>query len=299
MTMWGMHHHRPRPRCPTVRPRYDHLTDLGIPNRICDQKRSLDWPGVKGVKVFNLDGRVALVTGAGQNVGAGIARLLAGQGAAIAVNDLRPDRATHTVERITADGGRAVAVGFDVTDHEQVTRGVAQAELALGPVDILVNNAGSGGAEELVPMSFRDTDPASWRGPIDVNLFGVLHCCRAVINGMEDRGWGRIITISSGAATTGLDFGVSTYAAGKGGAISFMRHLAVESASKGVTANTLAIGLMGNPDPEITAFLARRIPVGRTGEPDDVGHACVYLASNEAAWMTGQTIQINGGSNTT
>lgn len=78
-----------------------------------------------------------------------------------------------------------------------------------------------------------------------------------------------------------------------------MRHLAVESAPKGVTANTLAIGLMGNPDPEITAFLARRIPVGRTGEPDDVGHACVYLAPDEAAWMTGQTIQINGGSNTT
>jgi len=149
--------------------------------------------------VFELDTLVALVTGAGQNVGAGIARLLAAQGAAVAVNDVRAERAADTVATIEAAGGRAIAVAFDVTDFEQVTAGVAEVEARLGPVDILVNNAGNGGAEGMRPTQFRDTDPASWRGPIDVNLYGVMNCSRAVINPMCDRGWGRIITIASGA----------------------------------------------------------------------------------------------------
>jgi 3-oxoacyl-[acyl-carrier protein] reductase len=249
--------------------------------------------------VFDLDGRVALVTGAGQNVGAGIARMLAAQGAAVAVNDVRGERAEAVVATIRDGGGRAAAVAFDVTDYDAVVAGVAAAAAALGPVDILVNNAGNGGEHGMMLTQFRESDPASWRGPIDVNLYGVMHCSRAVINGMVERGWGRVITIASGAGTVGLNIGVSPYAAGKGGAIGFMRHLAVENARAGVTANTLAIGLMTNPDQTVTAAMARAIPVGRTGVPEDIGAACVYLASDEASWVTGQTIEINGGSVTT
>ena len=108
-----------------------------------------------------------------------------------------------------------------------------------------------------------------------------------------------MITISSGAATAGVGIGVAPYSAGKGGALAFTRTLALEIASSGVTANSVAIGLMELPDPGLTAGLARAIPLGRTGTPEDVGAACVWLASEEAAWVTGQTVQVNGGSITT
>ncbi len=249
--------------------------------------------------MFDLTGRVALVTGAGQNVGVGIARMLAAQGAAVAVNDIVPERAQETVADIVAAGGRAAGAPFDVTSYDEVVAGVADVTEALGPVDILVNNAGNGGAAGMRPEPFREMDPAGWEGPIRVNLYGVLHCSRAVINGMCERGWGRVITISSGAGTGGVNIGVSPYSAGKGGGISFTRTLALEVAPTGVTANTIALGLMGMPDPKITARLARAIPVGRTGTPADIGAACVWLASDEASWVTAQTIEINGGSITT
>lgn len=176
--------------------------------------------------------------------------------------------------------------------------GIQALEAELGPLDILVNNAGI--PEGMGIRPFRETRPGDWRPYIDVNLYGVMNCCRAVINGMVERGFGRIITISSGAGTVGLSLGVSPYAAGKGGGISFMRHLALENARSGVTANTVALGLMNNQrDPGATAQLAKTIPVGRLGEPEDVGFLCAYLASNESSWMTGQTLQINGGNVTT
>jgi NAD(P)-dependent dehydrogenase (short-subunit alcohol dehydrogenase family) len=248
--------------------------------------------------LFDLTGRTALVTGAGQGVGAGIARLLAGQGATVVVNDYVPERAQDTVDAVRAAGGSASGAPFDVTDLDAVRTAVKD----VGPVDILVNNAGNGGVGGMVPQPFRDMDPAAaWSGPINVNLYGVLNCCHAVINEMCDRRWGRIITIASGAGTIGLGIGVSPYAAGKGGAIAFMRHLAVENAKLGVTANTLALGLMaGREQPsDVTAGLARGIPVGRLGTPEDVGAACIYLASDEASWITGQTIELSGGSVTT
>jgi NAD(P)-dependent dehydrogenase (short-subunit alcohol dehydrogenase family) len=241
--------------------------------------------------MFDLSGRTAVVTGAGQNVGAGIARLLAAQGATVYVNDILEDRAKETVAQITDAGGSASTLPFDVTDYEAVVAAIADA----GTVDILVNNAGNGGAEGMGLVQFRESEPAGWRGAINVNLFGVLHCSRAVINGMCDRGFGRVITISSGAGITGLHIGVSPYAAGKGGAISFMRHLAAETARYGVTANSLALGMMQPANADATAALVRQIPVGRTGTPDDVGTACVYLASDEAGWMTGQTLHLDGG----
>jgi 3-oxoacyl-[acyl-carrier protein] reductase len=241
--------------------------------------------------MFDLSGRVALVTGAGQNQGAGIARALAARGAAVAVNDLHAERAESVAKEI---GGKACAAPFDVTALAAVTAGVARVERELGPVDILVNNAGV--PEGMGVAQFREMDPAVWRRYVDLNLYGVVHCCKAVIDGMCRRGFGRVVTISSGAGQTGLALGVSLYAAGKGGAIAFMRHLALETARFGVTANTLALGLMSNAgNAEVTAALAKTVPVGRLGTPEDVGAACVYLASNEAAWLTGQTIGLNGG----
>ena len=243
--------------------------------------------------MFDIAGRTALVTGAGQSIGAGIARALAAQGALVVVNDLDSERASAVVDGIASAGGRATVAVFDVTDLEAVTSGVAN----LPRIDILVNNAGNGGAQPMVVAPFREMDPWAWVGPIQVNLFGVLHCTRAVVNGMCDAGWGRIVTISSEAGTAGANIGVAPYSAGKGGGISFMRSLALEVANYGVTANTLALGLMGRP--QIASQLVTSIPLGRTGTPEDVAAACVWLVSNEAGWVTGQTIQLNGGHFTT
>lgn len=246
--------------------------------------------------MFELEGHVALVTGAGQGVGAGIARALAAQGATVAVNDYFADRAATVAAEVTAAGGTAMSVAFDVTDYPQVERGFAEVVERFGPVDILVNNAGNGGAHGMVPTQFRESSPDQWRSPIDVNLYGVMNCSHVAINPMVARGWGRIITIASGAGLTGLNIGVSPYAGGKGGAIGFMRHLAMENARDGVTANTLAIGLMELKDRTATDHMARAVPVGRVGRPEDIASAVVWLASTEAEWVTGQTIQINGGS---
>lgn len=245
--------------------------------------------------MFDLSTRVALVTGAGQGVGAGIARMLARQGARVAVNDLHAERADATVAAIRDLGGHAIAIAFDVTDAAAVSNGIGALEAALGPVDILVNNAGV--PEGMGIGAFRDLDPSEWRKYLDLNIYGVLHCTKAVIDGMCRRRFGRIITISSGAGQIGIRLGVSLYGAGKGGAIAFMRHLAIECARDGVTVNTLALGLMSNQqDTAETAPLASTVPVGRLGTPDEVGAAVVYLASDEAGWLTGQTIGLNGGS---
>lgn len=245
--------------------------------------------------MFDLTSRVALVTGGGQGVGEGIAHALAAQGAHVLVNDVVGDRAEAVASAIRRGGGSADATPFDVTDLDAVRAAVAPGP----PVDILVNNTGNGGAAGMAVAPFRDLDPSAWDGPIRVNLHGVLNCAKAVIDGMCERGWGRVITISSGAGTAGVAIGVSPYSAGKGGGIAFTRTLALEVARSGVTANTLAIGLMGMPDPTVTAALARSIPVGRTGTPEDIAAAVVWLASSEASWVTGQTIEINGGSVTT
>jgi len=249
--------------------------------------------------MFDLAGRVALVTGAGQHTGEGIAVLLARQGAAVAVNDFHEDRASRVADRIKSAGLRAAAVPFDVTVASAVAAGVERAGRELGPVDILVNNAGNAGASVFQPRPFAAMEPSEWAKFIDVNLYGVLHCTRAVVAGMCERRFGRVVTIASAAGVTGNPMGISVYGAGKGGAIAFMRHLAMEVARSGVTANTLALGLMAHVgDTDVTRQLARSVPIGRLGTPNDVAAAVLWLASPEAAWVTGQTIGINGGSTT-
>ncbi len=247
--------------------------------------------------MFDLEGRVALVTGAGQGMGVGIARALAGQGARVAVNDLIEERAKQAVEQILAAGGKAVPVAFDVTRLGEVETGVARVAEAFGPVDVLVNNAGNaGGGPSMKLMQFREMPETEWRRFVDVNLYGPANCCKAVLDGMCERGFGRIITISSGAGQTGLPIGISLYGAGKSGAIGFQRHLAMEVAGNGVTVNTVSLGLMSNVgDSEEVQGLVATQPTGRLGTPEDVGAAVVYLASDEASWVTGQVLGVNGG----
>jgi 3-oxoacyl-[acyl-carrier protein] reductase len=186
-----------------------------------------------GRRIFDLKGRLALVTAAG------IARHLAEQGARVLVNDLTTDRAEATVASVTADGGQAEALACDVTDRD-----AAVEHLASRSLDIVVNNAGNAGARMMQAAPFREIDPAQWAPPIDVNLYGVMNMTHAVLPGMCERGFGRLITISSGAGVVGLPIGMAPDGTGKAGAISLMRHMAIENASLGVTANSLALGLM-------------------------------------------------------
>ncbi|TVZ02717.1 SDR family oxidoreductase [Trebonia kvetii] len=248
--------------------------------------------------MFDLTGQVALVTGGGQNAGAGIARALAGQGAAVAVNDLLKGRAEETSREIVARGGVAAAFPFDVTDLDAVQGAVGRIRAEFGkPVDILVHNAGI-----ISPMpygQFRSLDPTKWRGLTEVNLFGAMNLVAATVENMVAAQWGRIIQISSGSARVGSDAGLTLYGSAKSGVEGFIRHLSQELGPFGVTANTLALGLQSSATGPGTAEVASRIAVRRLGTPEDVGAAVVYLASAEASWMTGQTINLNGGSVTT
>jgi NAD(P)-dependent dehydrogenase (short-subunit alcohol dehydrogenase family) len=147
----------------------------------------------------------------------------------------------------------------------------------------------------MLPKRFAETVPEDWRGPMEVNLLGVLYCCHAVLPGMVERGHGRIIAISSAAGTHGVGIGFAPYSVGKGGALSLVRSLALEHGRDGITANSVALGVMDSVREETVASFRKIIPVGRLGTPDDVAAACLWLASDEASWVTGQTIGLNGG----
>ncbi len=245
--------------------------------------------------MFRLDAKVAVVTGAGQGMGFGIARALARQGARVVVNDIDSTRAAAAAAEVRASGGQASAAAFDVTAGGAVAESLDRIAHEVGPVDILVNNAGNAGAQLMQLKQFTDMTPADWEPYLAVNLMGVLHCTHAVVGGMCARGWGRVITISSEAGRQGLAIGASLYGAAKAGAASFMRHLSQEVAAHGVTANVIALGLMNNVPEEFTQPLVQSIPVGRLGTPEDVGAAVVFLASEEASWITGATLALNGG----
>jgi NAD(P)-dependent dehydrogenase (short-subunit alcohol dehydrogenase family) len=249
---------------------------------------------------MTLSGHVALVTGAGRSVGFGIARALAAAGATVAVNDLHPDRARQAAADIEAvSASPVVASPFDVTDHAAVLAAVAAIGEQFGPVDILVNNAGipeNGGVEPFV-----NSKPESWMPYIQLNLLGAMYCMHSVLPGMIERGWGRVIQISSGASSVGLPIGVSVYGASKAGIEGLLRHVAVEVGPSGVTVNALALGLMENTAQmaagQMLARMVRGIPVGRLGHDEEVGAAAAWLASEQAAFVTGQVIHLNGGSN--
>jgi len=249
---------------------------------------------------LDLSGRRALVTGAGQGVGRGIALGLAAAGAEVVVNDLVPERATDVVDEIVASGGSAEGAAFDVTGYAAVAGAVDR----LRRIDVLVNNAGNAGIEGWGSRGpFAESDPASWEPFLRMNLYGVMHCSRAVLPGMIDAGWGRIITIVSDAGRTG-DADMAAYSAAKAGAAGLTRALAIETGRHGITVNNIALGTMrtpateplwADPDDQRAKAILQRYVVRRPGAPDDAAALAIFLASANAEWITGQTYPVNGG----
>jgi len=252
--------------------------------------------------LFDLAGRTALVTGAGQGVGAQIARTLAAHGACVAVNDYVLARAEHVAAEIRDAGGTALPVQADVTDFAGVQVMAERIAVELGPIDILVNNAGNAGPDASMPRrNFWETLPEEWARYFDVNVFGVMNCARAVTSAMVERGYGRIVTIVSDAGRQG-EQGHEAYSAAKAGAAGFSRALARALGRHGVTANTISLsniaGPQGEPSAQYAALVEKmlsRYIVRRQGLPGDVAPVVLLLVSEECSWITGQNYPVNGG----
>jgi 3-oxoacyl-[acyl-carrier protein] reductase len=252
---------------------------------------------------LDLSGKVALVTGAGQGVGAATSQYLAAHGAAVAVNDYRLDRADAVAAGIRESGGVAIGVQADVTDFASVLAMNEQIAGELGPVAVLVNNAGNAGADPgtIGRKPFWQSDPSEWEAYLAVNLDGVLFCCRAVVPGMIEAGHGRLITIISDAGRVG-EAGLEVYSAAKAGAAGLMRGLARSLGRHQITANSVAIGFTNTPtmaavvaNEELTKRALSNYIIRRVGEPTDAAAMVTFLASNAASWITGQTYPVNGG----
>lgn len=246
--------------------------------------------------LFRLEGLGALVTGAGQGMGVGIVRALATQGARVVLNDLFAERAETTAAALRAEGLEVTAAAGDITQPEVRETIMATATATLGQVDILVHNAGVPVGMPHSLRQFRHLSPPDFERQLDLNFRAVTGLTRLVLDGMLERRFGRIILITSESWRIGLSMGLTDYAAAKAAALGFMRHLAHETGHEGITANALSLGTMNNyPYEEIAR---RTTAVGRSGSPADVGAAVAFLASRECAWLTGQTIALNGGSTT-
>jgi len=245
--------------------------------------------------MLDLTGKTALVTGSGSGMGQGIAEQLARQGAHVVVNDIFEDKALSSATALNDMGFNASASVFDVTDFDGLRAKIAEADKTHNGIDILVNNVGNAGAVQMEQAQFKDSLPDNWLKFIDVNLYGVMHCTHAVLPGMCDRGWGRVMSISSVAGRTGLSIGVSIYGAAKAGSINLMRHISQEVAPQGVTCNAIALGLMNTVPDEFAAPMIKTIPCRRLGTPQDAGAMAGFLASEEASWITGQLFCVDGG----
>lgn len=242
---------------------------------------------------MNLSNRVALVTGSGRGIGREIALKLAEVGAAIVVNDVT-EAAEAVAEEIRAMNRQSLAVMADVSLSQDVTRLVETAISAYGKVDILVNNAGISRDQLLLRMSEED-----WDRVISINLKSVFLCTRAVVRHMIKQRWGRIISIASVVGIVG-NRGQANYASAKAGIIGFTRTIAKEVASRGITANAIAPGFIDTEmtqrlDDEWKQQLKQQIPLGYFGSPQDVAEAVAFLASEEARYITGQVLGVDGG----
>ncbi len=244
--------------------------------------------------------RVALVTGGARGIGAAIARGLAQDGMPTVIADIRTQPARANAQKIIDAGGRALALDVDVRSPESVAAGVEAARAEFGEIDVLVNVAGW---DELKP--FVESDEEFWQEVLEVNFKGGLRFTRALLPGMIERRWGRIVNISSDAGRVGSSL-ESVYAGAKGAIISFTKTVARETARMGVTANIVCPGptdtemlrdvAQAHPDADkVLERLARAVPMKRLGQPEDVAAAVRFFASESAGYITGQTLSVSGG----
>jgi len=247
-----------------------------------------------------LDGKNVIVTGGGGAIGGAICRRFAGYGARIGVFDRNLDGANRIADEIRKDGGKAFVSGVDIADYDAVGNAILRFETEMGPTDVLVNNAGWDRF-----ANFVDTTPDLWDQLIAINLRGPLNMSHFVLKGMVARGQGRIVNIASDAGRVGSSQ-EAVYSACKGGIIAFTKTVAREVARKGITLNTVCPGPTDTPllaavagaderGQKIRAALVSAIPMKRVGQPDDIPGAVCFLASDDAAFITGQTISVSGG----
>jgi 2-hydroxycyclohexanecarboxyl-CoA dehydrogenase len=242
--------------------------------------------------------RVAVITGGASGMGLASARRLAAEGRKVALLDLDGGAATAAADEICRTGAVAIGIPVDVTDRPAVDAAIARVRAELGPIEIIVTSAGF---DEFA--SFTDITPEAWARMIDINLTGTFNCIQAAIPDMLAAGWGRIVTISSSSAQSGANR-MSHYVASKGGVVGLTKALAVEFAPSGITVNTIPPGFIDTPMarraeargdlPSIDA-VAARTPVRRAGTPEDIAAACAFLCSDDAGYITGQLIGVNGG----
>jgi len=260
-----------------------------------------------GGDLLDLGGQIAFVTGAGQGAGRGIALMLARHNAGgVAVNDYVLERAEAVAAEIEAMGVRAVPVQADVGDHDSVTTSFEKARAALGPITILVNNAGNAGPVATIRHSplFWETAPSDWDRFFRTNLQGVMNCCHVALPEMVAQKRGRIVTIVSDSGRIG-EARLTAYSAAKAGAAGFVRSIAKEAGRFGVTCNAISLSTLEPPmsAEQLTQFLASeqskaqlsRYTIRRYGKPDDVAAMALFLCSDAASWITGQTYPVNGG----
>jgi 2-hydroxycyclohexanecarboxyl-CoA dehydrogenase len=246
--------------------------------------------------------RTAIVTGAGSGIGLAIAERLADDGLAVAIFDRDGEAAQSAAAKIGAAGGTAIGLKVDVTERPGIDAAVAEVGSHLGVPLVLVNNAGMDGFDPFLTIT-----PEKWSRLLEVNLTGTFHCCQAVVPGMIEAGWGRIVNISSSSAQGGQPL-MTHYVASKAGVIGFTKALALELGPKGITVNTIPPGFIDTPMLRRTEskgllgkgvdFHASQTPVRRVGRPEDIAAACSFLVRDEASYVTGQVIGVNGGRNT-
>lgn len=243
--------------------------------------------------------RTAIVTGGGRGIGYAISKRLCLEGAAVAIFERDGDLALAAAEKIKAEGGRGVAYEVDVADRGAIDAAVVAMREELGPATILVNNAG------IAPFKkFREITREDLEQVFAVNLYGTFECCQAVLPDMVEAGWGRIVNIASSSAQTGSVL-QTHYSASKGAVIAFTRSLARELGSKGITVNAVPPSFIDTPslqEAEESGYLGSGVevllqgmPIKRVGQPEDVAAACAYLCRDDASFVTGQVLGVNGG----